>query len=124
MVDLRVAEARRRGCQPDAGQAIEDWITQQALENNRIIPELLDPETGDYNGPAPMMGFGAGMYVLALHNRDDAAADCADGVAYDCEGAPVDTGLPDDSDPPDDTGPGDTHDSGRRALMFGVRAGY
>ena len=111
MVDLRVAEARRRGCQPDAGQAIEDWITQQALENNRIIPELLDPETGDYNGPAPMMGFGAGMYVLALHNRDDAAADCADGVAYDCEGAPVDTGLPDDSDPPDDTGPGDTHDS-------------
>jgi MYXO-CTERM domain-containing protein len=112
MVDLRMAEARRRGCDAEAGQAIEDWITQQALLNNNIIPELLDPSTGDYNGPAPMMGFGAGMYVLALHNRDDAAADCSDGVAYDCEGAPVDTGLPDDSDPPDDTGPSDSDPPG------------
>ena len=121
MVDLRMAEALRRGCQPDAGQAIEDWITQQALLNNNIIPELLDPNTGDYNGPAPMMGFGAGMYVLALHNRDDAAQDCSAGVAYDCEGAQVDTDppddtdhpndsdcTPDDSDPPDDTGPSDS----------------
>jgi len=104
MVDLRMSEALRRGCQPDAGQAIEDWITQQALENNLIIPELLDPTTGDYNGPAPMMGFGAGMYVLALHNRDDAQDDCDDGVAYDCEGVPIDTGDPGDSDPRDDTG--------------------
>ncbi len=111
MVDLRMSEALRRGCRPEEGQAIEDWITQQALENNLIIPELLDPNTGDYNGPAPMMGFGAGMYVLALHNRDDAADDCSAGVAYDCEGAPVDTGDPGDSDPPEDTGPvepGDT----------------
>jgi MYXO-CTERM domain-containing protein len=104
MVDLRMSEALRRGCRADEGQAIEDWITQQALENNLIIPELLDPSTGDYNGPAPMMGFGAGMYVLALHNRDDAAADCGDGVAYDCEGLPVDTGEPpEDSDPPSDS---------------------
>ncbi len=108
MVDLRLAEALRRGCRPDEGQAIEDWITQQALANHRIIPELLDPETGDYNGPAPMMGFGAGMYVLTLHNRDEAAEDCSAGVAYDCEGAPVDTGEPGDSAPPVDTGPADS----------------
>ncbi len=108
MVDLRMAEALRRGCQPEVGQAIEDWITQQALLNNNIIPELLDPSTGDYNGPAPMMGFGAGMYVLTLHNRDEAAEDCSAGVAYDCEGAPVDTGEPGDSAPPVDTGPADS----------------
>ncbi len=112
MVDLRMSEALRRGCRAEEGQAIEDWITEQALENNLIIPELLDPETGDYNGPAPMMGFGAGMYVLALHNRDDAQDDCDAGIAYDCEGAPIDTGLPDDTDPPDETDvPHDTDDS-------------
>ncbi len=121
MVDLRMAEARRRGCDTEAGQAIEDWITEQALENHLIIPELMDPDSGDYNGPAPMMGFGAGMYVLALHNRDDAAEDCADGVAYDCGDTPVDTDEPGDSNctpeetdeptdsetPSDDTGEGD-----------------
>jgi uncharacterized protein (TIGR03382 family) len=111
MVDLRMSEALRRGCRADEGQAIEDWITQQALANNLIIPELLDPDSGDYNGPAPMMGFGAGMYVLALHNRDAAAEDCSDGVAYDCEGAPVDTGEPGDSDPPDETDNPDDSDS-------------
>ncbi len=112
MVDLRMSEALRRGCRSEEGQAIEDWITQQALENNLIIPELLDPTTGDYNGPAPMMGFGAGMYVLALLNRDDAEADCSDGVAYDCEGTPVDTDEPEDTDHPDDTEPPDDTDPG------------
>jgi len=111
MVDLRLAEARRRACDDEGGQAIEDWITQQALQNHWTIPELMDPDSGDYNGPAPMMGFGAGMYVLALHNRDDAAEDCAAGIDFDCGDEPQDSDEPGDSEAPsdsDETQPGDS----------------
>ena len=106
MVDLRLAEAKRRGCDTEAAQAIEDWITEQALANHLIIPELMDPDTAAYAGPAPMMGFGSGLYVLALHNRTVAAADCADGITADCGELPVDTSDPGDTDlvVPDDSG--------------------
>jgi len=114
MVDLRMAEARRRGCDETAGQAIEDWITQQALLNHHTIPELMDPETGDYNGPAPMMGFGAGMYVLAMHNRDDAALDCSEGVSFDCAVA-EDTGERADSEPDSEGADSGERDSAREA---------
>ncbi|MFH1463255.1 MAG: hypothetical protein ABIO70_02610 [Pseudomonadota bacterium] len=103
MVDLRLAEAYRRACRPGDAQALEDWITQQALQNHWTIPELMHPETGDYEGPAPMMGFGAGLYVLAMHTRAEAAADCADGVGFDCDAGPDDTGAPDDTQATDDT---------------------
>jgi GH15 family glucan-1,4-alpha-glucosidase len=77
VIDLRLAEALRRACRPDEAAALEDWVTQQATLNNWIIPELYDPERGDYAGPAPMLGFGAGAYVLAMNTRADADAACA-----------------------------------------------
>ncbi|MBT3222419.1 MAG: hypothetical protein HN348_25380 [Proteobacteria bacterium] len=70
MVDLRLAEALRRACRIDEAQGIEDWIANQALANHLIIPELMTPDDADYAGPAPMMGFGSGLYLLTLHNRD------------------------------------------------------
>jgi GH15 family glucan-1,4-alpha-glucosidase len=78
VIDLRVAEALRRACQPDDAVVLEDWVTAQGMANNRILPELFDPQNGDFAGPAPMLGFGAGAYVLALHGRDAADAACAD----------------------------------------------
>ncbi len=91
MVDLRVAEALRRACRDDEAAEIEDWVTEQAQANHLIVPELLEPTSADYAGPAPMMGFGSGLYVLQMHTRE---------TDY-CSG---DTG-------PDDTG-GDTDDPG------------
>lgn len=70
MVDLRVAEALRRACRDDEAAEIEDWVTEQAQANNLIIPELLEPNSADFAGPAPMMGFGSGLYVLQMHLRD------------------------------------------------------
>jgi GH15 family glucan-1,4-alpha-glucosidase len=92
MVDLRVAEALRRACRFDEAAEIEAWVTEHALENNLIIPELLDPSTADYAGPAPMMGFGSGLYVLQLHQRARLGEDC------DPLGDSADTGPSGDSD--------------------------
>ena len=81
MVDLRLAEALRRACRVEEAQAIEGWITDQAIANHLIIPELMTPDNGDYAGPAPMMGFGSGLYVLTLHNR--VAVECSDDTDAD-----------------------------------------
>ncbi|MDP2304947.1 MAG: hypothetical protein Q8P18_02855 [Pseudomonadota bacterium] len=82
VIDLRVAEALRRSCRPEDAAVLEDWVTAQGMANNRILPELFEPTNGDFAGPAPMLGFGAGAYVLALQGR--AAADAA------CEAPVVD----------------------------------
>ncbi|MDP2312944.1 MAG: hypothetical protein Q8P41_08565 [Pseudomonadota bacterium] len=76
VIDLRVAEALRRSCRADEAVVLEDWVTAQAMLNNRVLPELYEPTNGDYAGPAPMLGFGAGAYVLALQSRDAADAAC------------------------------------------------
>jgi len=86
MVDLRVAEALRRACRDDEAAELEDWVTEHAQLNNLIIPELLEPSSADYAGPAPMMGFGSGLYVLQMHQRT-------------IDFCVADTGSPDTADP-------------------------
>ena len=104
VMDLRMAELYRRNCQVDKASALEDWVTQQAYLNNFQIPELMDPETGVYAGPTPMLGFGAGAYVLEILNRESAALDCADGAEETCADR---LGLgDDDGTSPDDPGDG------------------
>jgi GH15 family glucan-1,4-alpha-glucosidase len=76
VIDLRLAEALRRSCRPDDAAALEDWVTGQAIANNQILPELYDPDNADYAGPAPMLGFGSGAYVLAMNERDAADGEC------------------------------------------------
>jgi len=82
--DLRLAEARRRACDTTGAAALEDGVTSQARANFDTLPELLGPDSSDYRGPAPMLGFGAGLYVLTLLDRAEADADCADGVGEVC----------------------------------------
>jgi hypothetical protein len=82
-VDLRLARALRAACRGDEAAVLEDWITQNAALNAGMIPELLDPGSGAYEGPAPMLGFGAGVYVLEMLERAELSAGC-----------PADTGDP------------------------------
>ena len=89
MIDLRVAEALRRACRYDEAASLEDWITAQAQANNLIVPELFEPTNGDFAGPAPMMGFGSGLYALQMHTRDALGEECAD----------LDSGNPDTAGP-------------------------
>ena len=114
VMDLRMAELYRRNCQVDKASAIEDWVTQQAYLNNFQIPELMDPETGVYAGPTPMLGFGAGAYVLEILNRKAAALDCADGAEETCADrvgdGDGDGTAPDDGGDADADGGGDGGD--------------
>lgn len=101
-IDLRLAYAMRRAGRAEDAQALEDWVTAQAVLNHHTLPELYDPTTGDYAGPAPMLGFGAGAYVLNMLARtggddtggqDDAASDTAGDTAGDPGGETDDDGF-------------------------------
>ena len=45
------------------------WNVDQAGDNYGELSELHDPVTADYAGQSPMVGFGAGAYLLALYDR-------------------------------------------------------
>ncbi len=78
VIDLRLAEALRRSCDLEAADALDAWITSQAVLNHDTIPELYDPANGDYAGPAPMLGFGAGAYVWGMVHRAELESACFD----------------------------------------------
>jgi GH15 family glucan-1,4-alpha-glucosidase len=67
--DLRAASGFRLAGRTQAADRLLDWITAQALFNHGLIAELHDPTSGDYLGEIPMVGFGAGAYMMALLDR-------------------------------------------------------
>lgn len=69
VVDLWIAEAKRRAGRVAEADALVAWITDQAVLNFELIPENYDRTTADYQGEVPMVGFGAGAYVTALWQR-------------------------------------------------------
>jgi MYXO-CTERM domain-containing protein len=68
-VDLRAERALE--LQGNAGYqgALFGWNVAQASDNFGELSELHDPVTADYAGQSPMVGFGAGAYLLALYDR-------------------------------------------------------
>ena len=77
-VDLRVASALRRMGYTLEADALLAWVTAQADANFGLQAELYHPSTADYAGAIPMVGFGAGAYMLALLDRASADAPSAD----------------------------------------------
>ncbi len=112
--DLRLAQARRRACDEAGARALEDRVTAYAIANHWTIPELLDPDDGSYAGPAPMMGFGSGLYVLSMFDRQRAREDCEDGVGNVCVDSGGDSGSTGDGGSGDggSTGDGGSGDGG------------
>ena len=81
----------------------------QAAENFGLFAELHDRVTADYRGEVPMVGFGAGAYVLALLDRGK-PVEAACGEYADAAEAPLtpDGGAASDGsmvDPSNDGGP-------------------
>jgi hypothetical protein len=109
ITDLRGSTVHR--AQGNAGQAnaVLDWVTTQAKANADLIPETFDEATGAWKFNAPMAGFGAGAYVLALAHRAGVAIDPA------CGSFASETTLPDAGISATDAGAGAPADAGAEA---------
>jgi len=75
VIDLRVSTALRRAGRVAEADAIVNWVTAQGALNFDLVPELYnvfpaDGALGAYTGAIPMVGFGAGAYILALVDRE------------------------------------------------------
>lgn len=68
---LWVSAAARRAGRAERADRLLGWITAQALANFNLVAELHDPVTGAFLGAVPMIGYGAGAYVLAQLLRLD-----------------------------------------------------
>jgi GH15 family glucan-1,4-alpha-glucosidase len=71
-VDLRSARAFDLGGSTTFSTSLFAWNTQQSADNFGEISELYSPLSGDYEGSPPMVGFGAGAYILTLTERGTA----------------------------------------------------
>ncbi len=110
-VDLRAGHALEL---TGATQAATDglaWNVDQAAENFGLFSELHDRVTADYAGEAPMVGFGAGAYLLSLLDRGEPVTPSCGAFAAEPDepgDAGADAATPDagDAGPMDDAGGG------------------
>jgi GH15 family glucan-1,4-alpha-glucosidase len=102
-IDLRAARALELHGDATASASLLAWNVAQASDNFGELSELHDPVTADYAGQAPMVGFGAGAYVLALSDRGKPATPTCGAFASE-PADPVDAGGDDGGD---DGGSGD-----------------
>jgi GH15 family glucan-1,4-alpha-glucosidase len=69
ITDLRGAMVLRAQGDAPRADALLSWVTRNAVANADLIPETFDETTGAWKFNAPMVGFGAGVYALALAQR-------------------------------------------------------
>jgi GH15 family glucan-1,4-alpha-glucosidase len=77
-VDFSLAEVDRRLGRNDEANAILKRIVNQAAADHNIIPEmyvalpcdLFPGRVGDPTGARPMVGYGAGAYILDVLDRE------------------------------------------------------
>ena len=65
LLDLRIGQAWRLAGEVDRAEELLSVVTQSALNNDHLIPELYDPIDGRYEGVVPMVGYGAGAWQVA-----------------------------------------------------------
>jgi MYXO-CTERM domain-containing protein len=68
-IDLRAARALELYGDASYSASLFAWNVDQASDNFGELSELHDPVTADYAGQSPMVGFGAGAYLLRLYDR-------------------------------------------------------
>ncbi|WP_437279656.1 glycoside hydrolase family 15 protein [Sorangium sp. So ce375] len=83
VTDLRGAVAVRLMGDAARSDRLLRWVLDQSAANYLAIAETYDEIRGTYKFNAPMVGFGAGVYALALAARDGIAAEPACGAYFD-----------------------------------------
>ena len=103
-MDLRLEVALRAAGQTAEADALLAWVRDQSVANYLAIGETYDPLTADYTNNAPMVGFGSGAWIAALHHRSgDWLVEPACGDAFPDEPEPGDDDdAVDDDDATDD----------------------
>lgn len=66
VLDLRIASSLIKYNEKKKAKVLIDWITAQSRLNNNLIAELYDVKKSTYEGAVPMVGFGAGAYILTM----------------------------------------------------------
>ncbi|MDX2010392.1 MAG: glycosyl hydrolase [Myxococcaceae bacterium] len=92
ITDVRGSMVHRAQGQTARADALLRWIGGHAVANADLIPETFDETSGAWKFNAPMVGFGAGVWVLALAHRSGAPLEPACGAFFD-ESAMVDGGA-------------------------------
>lgn len=92
ITDVRGSMVHRAQGQPARADAILRWIGGHAAANADLIPETFDETSGAWKFNAPMVGFGAGVWVLALAHRSGSPIEPACGAFFD-EAAVLDAGV-------------------------------
>ncbi|HEY8038310.1 MAG TPA: glycoside hydrolase family 15 protein [Polyangiaceae bacterium] len=91
-VDLRAARALDLRGDAAGSAGLLSWSVAQASDNFGELSELHDAVTADYAGQSPMVGFGAGAYLLALFDRGKAPSPACGTFAAE-PADPTDGGL-------------------------------
>ncbi len=91
ITDLRGSMVLRAQGDSTKADALLSWVTRNAAANADLIPETFDETSGAWKFNAPMVGFGAGAYVLALAQRAAGTIEPACGAFFD-EGS-LDAGV-------------------------------
>jgi hypothetical protein len=82
--DYRLSIAARHAGDADYADTLQEWIRDQSVLNYLLIAENYDQNTGEYRSNVPMIGFGAGSYLSAMHQRaGDMAVEPACGVYFE-----------------------------------------
>ncbi|MEO6420429.1 MAG: glycoside hydrolase family 15 protein [Polyangiaceae bacterium] len=93
-VDLRSSRPRALAGDATGSANTFAWNVDQATENFLELSELHDRTTADYAGESPMVGFGAGAYVLAIAERGVPVTPTCDAFASE-PGEPIADAGPD-----------------------------
>jgi hypothetical protein len=100
LIDLRMSDAFLRVGQQADSMGLVQTVMDKAAVNFNLLPELYnavpaDGAIGVYTGSIPMVGYGAGAFVLTMFDRSGLIEpnDCGDGAgnkpspnAYTCPG--------------------------------------
>ena len=111
LIDLRASSSFRRAGNAAKADQLLDWVTGQAAVNYDLLPELYNTRSssgqiGAYSGSIPMVGYGAGAYIMTLLDRGGLIehSDCGEvdledypdaGVIIGGDGGPDDPGADD-----------------------------
>ena len=61
LLDLRIGQAFRKMGAVERAETLLQYVTDSAVQNDHLVPELFNPVDGRFEGAIPMVGYGRRM---------------------------------------------------------------